>query len=687
MNLANPNEASQFVTDAVKSYEPMRAHIGRTVGVNRCMFTGRHWISEEMMYRYDTGGRHLLGRSRDDMNPDTPKLRVTLNRIPRFIHEVAAATFPDMIEFDVRPPDRDSGPEASNLAHVIESMLVSAVDCTGFLNVAREANYRRCIDGLHGIGISVFRQDRMVGKVVEPDCVVKAFAFDAHRLILDPAHQELDLWDHEYVIYRDVWTITKIQRELGVKLDPTNLRKVAELMPLEMAMSDLSQGRLYTWLKDYSETKGAFVYQVHIKDEAGRFPTMLIGIDTGDGKNTGINWINFDNQESPFGGNGLPFMLLHGYREPDNMVSQSDVRMLKADQDNINLLRTMFARVHQKQAGFQVVVAKGSMDGDGTDDYRAQFNNYVGGVIEYDPGRKDKPLPPPFFMQSPPPSPYLQDVISLHQERDMPSQIHRAQITAGATKSHVPDSTFQSALQQAGQVLGNRQREDSLRYEKFATVLCGTYVKLVQQGVPSALVQLRRAGFDATDFAVLQNVDPRYAPCEIRLTDRSIRFRSVEQKEEGLNTAAQLQMITPEEYRKAKADLDAPLTTQDGLYSSKAKKAAMRVLLGEEWIPRSLGNATPFFLDAFRDAMLDRRAETDPRALLRLDQAVQSMLALANMEMQQQQMAQTPPPPPSAAGQPDQGQQEMPQEVNVADLITSLSSGGGGAQGSQPEAA
>jgi hypothetical protein len=673
-DLESPEKATKALEEACRAFEPSRFYLGRTVSVNRCMFTGKHWITEEMLYKYDTLGRHLV-----NLNPDTPKLRITLNRIPRFIHETAAATFPEMLEFRVTPPERDVGPEASLRASAQEDALAVAVDKTGFLDVARDANYRRCIDGVYGIGINVNFEGRKIGEAVEDDCIVKAFEFDAHQLTLDPENNNLDLWNHEYVIFRDVWTASKIRRVYGVDLDESKLKSCGELMPIEMMAHTLSQNRLYSWLATYSETKGAIVYQVHLKDESGRFGRMLVGVDDGTFKTT---WLNIDNQESPYGGCGMPFMLLHGYREPDVWISQSDVSLLKNDQDQINLLRTMFARIHQKHAGFQWMVAKGSMIGDGPDDFRSQFRNYVGGVIEFDPGNRDNPKPAPQLVQYPAPHPYLQDVISVHQERDMPAQVHRNPITGGATKSHVPDSTFQSALQAASQVLGNRLLEDKRRYEKFSEMLLGTYVKLVHKGSPSVLSQLRRDGFDATDFAMIHETDPYYPACGIKLTDRSIRYRSIEQKEQSLNEAAQLQMISPEDYRLGRAALDSPITEDDRFYASQADKWAMRVLLGEEWQPRSLGKATGFFVASFQRATLDRRTEVDPTAIERLNNAIMSMMAMQNAEMAAQAEAQQPQQAQQAA-QPQQA--EMPQEVDLAALITSLSGGGG--QMAQPAAA
>ncbi len=686
MQATNPAQATQLLQERVRAAEPMRQCIGRAVGINRCMFVGRHWITPEMMAGYiNTTGLHLT-----NFNPDTTKLRLTLNRIPRFIHETAAATFPDKMAFGTSPPQLDTGAEASFRAHVLGTALDSAISSSGFLAAARDANFRRCIDGMHGIGLSVKREKRQIrggkGEYTEGDAVVSAFAFDPHRLVLDPGNQSLDLWDHEYVIYRDVWTVTKIKRVLGIELDENNLKTVGQLMPYEMAMNAVSLGRLYSFLKEYSTTKGAFVVHVHEKGENGLFPTMLIGIDKGAGGGSeDIEWQNFEDQESPFGGNGLPFMLLHGYREPDSMISKSDVALLTDDQNQINLLKTMSARILQKHSGFQWLVPEGSMPGDGIDDAKSYFNNYVGGLIPYKAMSGGKPLAPPQLVQTPAPTPYLEEAITMHQERDMPAQIHRPPITAGATKTHVPDSSFQAALQQAGQVLGTRVREDAERYETMARVILGTCVKLAKAGSPTALANLRRDGFDQTDFAVLSEADPAYPACEIRLLESSIKYRSTEQKEDRLNTAAQLQMIDAVNYRTAIADLDAPLTEEDGTYSAQAKKWAVRVLLGEEWIPRSLGDGTTFFVKAFRLATLDRRA--DPAAIQRLELATQSMLAYANMETQQATAAQNPPAP-QAAAQPAQEQaQPMPQTASISDLITALNGPGGGGSSAQPVAA
>lgn len=683
MEINNPQDATQFLRESVQAAEPVRQCMGRQIGLNRCMFVGRHWITDEMMSSiFNTTGRHLV-----NINPDTNKLRLVLNRIPRFIHETAAASFPSSMNFDVSPSERDMGSESAFRARVLNSALSSFVRSSGFLASSRDASYRRCIDGLHGIGLCVRMEQRRVGKASVADCIAKTFTFDAHRLVLDPFNQSLDLWDHEYVIYRDVWTATKIKRELGIELDPDKTKSIGELMPFEMVMNTVSMGRLYPYVKEYSTTKGAYIVQMHVKGDAGNFPTMLVGVDYGGGDD--VEWQNFDNQDTPFGGNGLPFMLLHGYREPETMVSRSDVSLLKHDQDQINLLSTMAARVLQRYSGPQWTVAVGSMDGDGVDDYKSYFTNNVGGVIPYKPGTRDRPMQPPQLITPPAPQPYLQDVISLHQERDMPSQIHRPPITVGATKTHVPDQTFQSALQQAGQVLGTRIAEDTERYQVFATMMLGTLVKQIQAESPTALATLRRDRFDSEDYAILMDTDPAYPACEITLKESSIKYRSTEQKEAKLNDAAKLQMISPEEYRKAQADLDAPITEEDRIYDTQAKKWAARIVRGEDWMPRSLGPATTFYLTEFRKSMneLDPANPEELAAFHRLDIAVQSMLAFTNMELMEQTMAQQPPTAPAAQPQQQAEQQQMPKEASIVDILNQISNGGGSGSSSQPVAA
>ena len=148
-------------------------------------------------------------------------------------------------------------------------------------------------------------------------------------------------------------------------------------------------------------------------------------------------------------------------------------------------------------------------------------------------------------------------------------------------------------------------------------------------------------------------------------------------------------MISPEEYRKAQADLDAPITEEDRIYDTQAKKWAARIVRGEDWMPRSLGPATTFYLTEFRKSMneLDPANPEELAAFHRLDIAVQSMLAFTNMELMEQTMAQQPPTAPAAQPQQQAEQQQMPKEASIVDILNQISNGGGSGSSSQPVAA
>lgn len=688
MDFKNPKQATEFLQDSIDAYQPVANALMVRVSVDRCMYEGVQWISSRGDFYRDA----TIGRRLSNWNPDTNKLVATVNRIPPLIRESAAASFPEKIEFMADPPERDMGIQAASNAQVLESAANILTDETGYLKAARDANFRRCIDGTHGIGWCLKRGSRSMklrngGEYEEEEHSLEAFTFDPTQLVLDPFNQSQDLWDHDWVIHRRVWTSDAIERTFGVKFDDDDLSTVGDLCSLEMKMNKLSENRLYANLPQYSKTKGAIVYQKHYKSGGDRFDRMLVGIKPARSKpGEEIRWINFEEPESPFGGNGLPLMLLHGARRADSMFSMSDVFLMKDDQDRINLLSTFTFRMLQHNAGFQWLVPVEAMPGKDIDNFRNQFTNRVAGLIEYKAGTKDRPVPPPQIVQTPPPQPFVNELASMY-EQSQRKMVHRHEVTTGATKSHVPDSTYQAALQQAGQVLGNRIREDIQRHEAMMLVGLGTAIKLAQEGNASTLAMFRRGGFDEQDFSAIAEADWRYPSCRLKMRESSIRYQSKEEKEQRMWAAVQAQAMSPLKLRIALADMDIPLDDSDKAMSTAARKAALRVLLGEMWEPVMLGEYSEMFIAEFRRARFDRRAQLDPVARQRLDIAIEMQLAYTNMEIQQAAMAQQPPTAPASTGQPAEPQAEMPKEVSIVDLLSQIESGVGTGSSGQPVAA
>lgn len=669
----NPKEAQEFVEHQMNAYRSCSMSLAQRQAINRCMYEGVHWLNNS----YDLSQVSTTGRRYANWNPDSQKLVATINRIPKFIHECAAATFPDRIETDAVPSDRATGINAAYKAQVLESATNALISMTGYVEAARTANFRRCIDGTHGIGWSIVVKPRTIslrkgGEETVHDQVLRAFAFDSTKLTLDPHNQSLDLHEHDAPIYTDVWTIEKIRRMFGdaVKdIRDDDLQTCGELMSTEVAVNFLSQNRLYTNLPLYSKTKGAKVHDVYVKDQSGRFSTRLIGIKI---PQKDMLWVNWDSPESPFGGCGMPLVLLHGYRRSDSMWSVSDAAMLKDDQDRMNLLATFFFRMMQKNAGYQWLIDESAMGANADiDDFKNQFNNFVAGVVTYKTGTRDRPGNAPQLVKNPDPPSFIQEAISMYGS-EMREMVHRPDITTGSTKSHVPNQTFQTALRNANQVLGNRVREDLGRYEWHLGVGLGTLIKLAQSESPTVLGELSRAGFDEQDYAVIAQTDPYYPACEIRVRESSIKYQSKEEKEQRLWAAVDRGAVDAPTLRITLADMDIPLSENDKAFYIEANKAAMRVLLGDMWQPQDLGPYSDMFLNAFRKAKFDRIAKEDAEASNRLDAAIQMqndyMLALA--ARQQQMLAPQQP----AQAEPQMQDTSEPTDQDVSALLSAFES-------------
>lgn len=687
MAFDRPEQAQQFLDEAVNADAPVSNIRSRNTLINRCMVEGQQWIP----YNGTSGfGGNDPNRPRyTNMNPDTTQLIATINEITKLVHETSAMGFMDRLELEIPPGDLATDIEASRKATVMEAATNAMVNFTGYVSSARDSNYRRCVDGTYCMGWDIVINKRPMnlrggGTELVDDQVLKAFSFPSTELTLDPANQKRELNEHDYVIHSSVWPVQKLRRGLGVEVNEAELQTCGELMGNELYANAISAGLLYANMVLYSRTKGARVFQIHKKDEHGRFSSMLVGYRTGRRE---MKWVNFDNQDTPFGGCGLPFVMFHGYRRPESMWSVSDVSMLKDHQRRLNLLNTFFYRMLQSHAGAQWLISQNSMKSKDSDESKNQFNNRVYGQVVYDPGTKDRPNPPPQLVKYADPPPFIQQAIERGRE-EMRDQVHRPDITAGGTKTHVPNSSYQSALQGANQVLGGRSREDITAHEWMLNVGLGTVVKLAQEGSPSILGHLQRAGLDESDFAALSQADPYYPVDSIVVRESSIKYESKEQKEERLWKAVQLQaMPDPIKLRMALAALGIPLDEDDKDFFQFAQKATQGILMGQEWQPIQLGEYASMFITSFQRAIFSKRAQNDPETRDRLDRAINSQMQAVNTATQAQATAEQPIVPPEENPQEQQaegGQEEGPSEADLGQLLQAIQAG---SQQGQPAAA
>lgn len=639
MRFANKQELQAFLDTAVSAAYGYRTTLSQVVGKCECYFEGLQYINTYGMGRFvnTTSGR-LLTR----LNPDLPSLRVTHNHVTEKVSVAAAATYPTSFDASVDPPIRDQGVSATVVSQTLEDTIKASVKHSNILDVAQDANLRRCIAGTYGIGLAIkntMRPVNMGGQTMNlPSKQLVAFDVHPTRFILDPYITSRDLRQHDYVIYYDVWTIDKLRSVYpNIKWNPDDMSTVGQLTPYEQALSTLSESRLFDKYRVYSQTKGAIVYQVHRKDETGRFNEYYVAVKNNTKE---IEWINEDDSQSPFGGDGLPFVLLHGNRRANSPWSIGDVSMIMDSQDMLNLTYTMIFRHLQKFTNPQYVVdqrwfagMKGSKE-----DWRNQFTNQVGGVITGSPSSMDKSIMPPQVLNGTPPQPVFLDLADRSSFK-MRSDTFRTEMnTGGGSKSHVPFNTTQLLMQEGDRVLAIRTTEDIKAYEQILTVLLGTQIKHVQEQSVGTLAMLDEEGFDQQDISVLLEADPYYPACGIKLDESSVRYTSVNERRQTLTSALTAQAITPDVYAQGMAELDQALTLQDKYMKQQIDKRVNRCILGEPWVPMPMGSYNTWCITSLTRAQFDDRVAMDPMAQNRIAQGIQAQQQM----MMQEQMATNP---------------------------------------------
>lgn len=642
MNLSNRTEVEQFVRDSATQDSTRRMEVARMSALHTGYFLGHQWTTDGGIgFTTSTSGRLYTSFS-----PDSRHLRVQDNQLTMRAIASAAATHPGNFEALVAPPDRDCGVVATVHAQTLEDTLGAAMRASGYVDAARRANFMRCIDGCAGVGLAVKVQSRPLrGGGIDGDyrdCTVTAFPFHPMRLILDPANTSRNLNLHDFVVYQDVWTIKKLRRYFpGVKFDEDEMRTVAQLAHNEIQLWNST--RLPAW-QQYamnSNTKAAIVYQVHVKDDTGdRFGRMYACID-GANREKEMTVVNMDDPTTPFGGNGLGLTLVQGHDRPESAFGIGDVAMMREDQDRINLLATATHRIIQKYAGYQIWLDRRWMGKQISDeDARNQFHNTVAGIVIGNPTSNDRSISPPQMVQTPPPQPFLGEMIGTYSQAMSAKSFTPDQARGFGIKTHVPDAAYERLLAEGGRVHDTRVRDDVAAHEQLLTALLGTTIRHVHETSPSTIAMLQREGFDEQDLAVLMAADPS-DPGKVTIPEGSIRQRSNFEKREALSAAVEAQAIAPEEYRKGLAGLDMAVSDDDRFWLLEAGKATERVILGEEWQPLPLGNKSAWIIADFEKALMDRRVRDDPEAR---DRLVRALVVQKQAVAEEQMLAQGPQP-------------------------------------------
>lgn len=679
---SNEREVLEFVASREDETKTLRQALATQFAVLVSYYEGAHWVRSFLGYTQTPTGRIY----NTNFRPDSGRMLVNDNEITKLVIKAAAATYPEKIYCDVFPPARDNGVATVKRMQVMEDLLNWGIDHSGYLQARRDANHMRGICGTWGVGLRLTTADspvEMDGQSLPLKTrKVEAFDFDATRLLLDPANRNRDLRKHEQVVFHDVLSGQKIKEMFGLDIPKDELTPIGQLADHELQMSTFTEGRLYSRYRQWSRTPGAHYYQIHERGLDGQFRKCFYVIKT----NRQTKIVNADDPSSPFGGDGLPFMLLYGHRRGDSIWGLSDAALLKEGQDKRNTLLTLLFRHIQKHSGYQWIADRrwfnqGHRSND--EDVRNGLTNAVGGVI-LGGASNDRNVSAPQLIQTPPPQPFIMDLVN-QLGAGMRENVFRSEGNFGGTKSHVPDSSFKRAIEEAGQVLGIRVNEDITQGdEKLLPVLLGTLIDSVKGASPGTLVALQRDGFDNDDLGEIAATDAQNPPPDLRVRESTARYKSAEFKREMLTNAVEMQVVSPSEARLTlAADMDTPASDTDRYFLSEIRKAVDNMLRGGEYVPMSLGAYTSWAVQTLQTAQFDPRCKADPALLERVRQAIIAQQQFAVAE----QMALTPQQPAGAGGDPASQPEQAP--VDPFDGLLSVLQSQGGGQGvpGQPAAA
>lgn len=630
MPFKNASDFASFYEDSLAAYRPTADLVAHRCAQEAAYCEGIQWQVRQPFFTGHTADRARLYPVNDI---DRADLRVTDNFVTTLAQRVASLTYPETIDADVLPSLRDTSGSGVLLAQVRQDALLAVIDQSGFVKARRIANWGRTVMGDYGVGFCYEAGESDIGNGPEADCRIRAFAFHPMKLVLDPHQESGELSDHEWVIYRDVWTVKKAKRVFGAALgdiDESKCQTIEQLKSFENKVNRITNGTLFASVRAHAQTKGVVVIQSHHR-QGRRFGEMNIMVDTGTGGENSRRWINQENPVSPFGGHGLPLFLYHAHRRDSSPWSISDVRLVIEDQNRQNILASATMRWIARSAHFNMVIDKKWFPG-GEDEIRQQLSNRIGGTLigESDIAGSTKA---PTILQYPPPAPILAEMADRERAKAM-DKVARPEITAGHLKTHVPDASNQTAIEQANQIGMVRVSEDLETDADAMKVMLGTLVGSLKSQHPSTLGMLTEVGLTGREMMALSGTDPNDMNVRVEVRRSSIQHRSPEARRNELQFAITAKAITPLQYRAAlAADLDAPVSGDDGFYVREATRAAYDVLAGEEWIPRPLGEYSSVIIDAFKKATLDKMVKTDPEALSRLQRAIEAQTYMATSEM------------------------------------------------------
>lgn len=556
------------------------------------------------------------GQTWTDVYKKNEPMLTTLNKTTKAVITSAAATNWNDLVVSATPAPGSMDADDMVRHDIVEVVANAAIDLTGLVHHAEAANFERYIDGMHGVGVRLRRQELQPGMY---DYDMEAFDFDGYQLALDPTAKSQDLRDHPYVVFSEAITWESAKARYGASslagINEKNLPSLANLLPTEVAFYAMSRGTLYTHLQDCVQEKAIRVHEVFVRGARRRFDEYFIVLD-GTGSNGKV--VIRPEKGNPYGGCGLPLALKYGDRRPGEIFGISLVGMMSDAQDKINAIESLFfQQLWAYTTNAITYVNKGWFGNNRASDEEIRQSIESGFVIgNGGPGNR---FDPPTIVTRPAPSAAMGQETSRYIGELRESAGHTP-MHSGQVKTHIADASHQTALELVEMPEDDRREADARSVQAVIEVAAATLIRAVQGGSPTIIDALDKAGVNENMFGEMLNMDPNNLRVSLKINPESIRRRSRGQAARDLERFMQYGANENPVVRAALAELDFPVFESDKKISRWANQAVARVLNGYPYEPVPVGQMLPLVQQVIREAMMSDKAR-NPQVRAALDEA------------------------------------------------------------------
>lgn len=637
-------ELTDWVDDRMRETQTTRQSWAQYANKCRAYYNGIHWLKagtgpDGLMRLYYTEMTTWMG----EYEANEP-MRVTVNQITKHVLQSAASTNWTEMEVTSATPHGSPSPDHVVDADILETVANVAIDQARLRAAAESANFERCVDAMHGVGVRLQTFD-LNG---QRDYDLRAFDFDGYQLCLDPTVKDHDLRSHPYVIFTEVLTLHAAERDFGpdvmAKIDKDKLQTVAQLLPVELAFHGLSGGRMYSHLSQVSSQKAVRVHWIFLRGPGKRFDRLYYVID-GIGP-AGKSVANFDNPTNPYGGCGMPLAVKVGFRRPGEIFPISDVGMMIDEQDRLNAIASLFfQQMWDYTTGYVFAIDKGWFGDSRADE--AKIREMTRGSHWIGSTNGQTRFQAPQMISRPAPSQGLE--MSMERAR---GEVRRANFQSdlhdGQTKTHVADRTNQLAVELVEMPIDDRRDADVAVMSALIEVAAGTLLRAAQTGGVTLLLALKDAGLNQTQIGRALSMSPDRLAAKLVINRESVRRRSRGQQKRDLIEAVQYGAHLDPTIRQALSELDYPLMQDDKGIERWANEAVARLITGDMWDAIPFGASRETVFSALRRGMMSDAAQ-DPKVFAALREAFQMQMEVEGMLM----------PPEEAPAEPEAAPAEM----------------------------